>query len=115
MPRNVSLCSVAPFGGSWCVPRFGPRARFTSPGARIRRPLRGCKMWVKLRVMPRDAQGDAAHLAFASFYKMDFLLTWNCAHLANANKARHISVVNGRLGLFVPVLTTPELLIPETD
>jgi|SRR5882672_3313458 len=35
-------------------------------------------------VMPADPAGDALHLALASFHKCDFLLTWNCRHLANA-------------------------------
>ena len=41
-------------------------------------------------VMPADPAGDALHLAIASFHKCDFLLTWNCQHLANANKFGHI-------------------------
>jgi predicted nucleic acid-binding protein len=67
--------------------------------------------YVEHRVMPRDPFGDAYHLAFASFYKCDFLVTWNCEHLANANKFAHIRQVNTLLGLHVPVLVTPlELL-----
>jgi hypothetical protein len=51
------------------------------------------------------------HLALASYHKCDFLLTWNCRHLANANKFGHIRRVNTMLGLFVPLLVTPlELL-----
>jgi predicted nucleic acid-binding protein len=63
------------------------------------------------RLMPQDAYGDAAHLAFASFYACDYLLTWNCKHLANGRKLRHIQNVNSRLGLKTPALLTPlELL-----
>ena len=58
-------------------------------------------------VMPRDPSADAVHLALASYFKCDFLLTWNCAHLANANKFEHIRQVNGILGLYVPSLVTP--------
>lgn len=43
---------------------------------------------------------------------MDYLLTWNCRHLANASKIQHLAVLNGRLGLHVPVVTTPLNLIP---
>ena len=53
----------------------------------------------------------ALHLALASYQKCDFLLTWNCKHLANANKFGHIRRVNVMIGLFVPLLVTPlELL-----
>lgn len=65
-------------------------------------------------VMPRKDVGDAFHLAFASCYKIDFLLTWNCRHLANANKVRHIRVMNTKLGLFIPQLVTPEQLFMES-
>jgi hypothetical protein len=64
-------------------------------------------------LMPAGAGGDAFHLAMASMHKMDFLLTWNCRHLANANKYKQITVLNGRLGLYVPVITTPLTLLPE--
>jgi len=65
-------------------------------------------------LMPRVLKGDALHLAYASFYKMDFLLTWNCNHLANANKKQHISIINTRLKLFTPELVTPSQLFTET-
>lgn len=59
------------------------------------------------QMMPSDPTGDALHLALASFHKCDYLLTWNCKHLANANKFQHIRLVNTMLGLFVPALVTP--------
>lgn len=65
------------------------------------------QVYIDKLVMPRDPQGDALHLALASYHKADFLLTWNCRHLANANKFHHIRVVNFEMGLPCPVLTTP--------
>lgn len=61
-------------------------------------------------VMPRTPVRDALHLAFASFYRMDYLLTWNCRHLANANKFRRIEALNVQMSLGVPTLVTPDLL-----
>ena len=69
--------------------------------------------YIEHRLMPADALGDAAHLAMASMHRMDFLLTWNINHLANANKIQHLSVLNARLGLAVPIVTTPFTLLPE--
>jgi len=67
--------------------------------------------YINHKVMPADPAGDALHLAIASFHKCDFLVTWNCRHLANANKFGHIRRVNALLGLYVPALVTPlELL-----
>jgi len=66
-------------------------------------------------VMPRGAMGDAVHLALACVHEVDFLLTWNCKHLANTSKIQHIRVVNMRLGLFTPVMLTPEMLVGRED
>jgi hypothetical protein len=68
-----------------------------------------------MRLMPADPAGDALHLALASFHKCEFLVTWNCLHLANANKFGHLRRVNGLLGLYVPVLATPLELLGESD
>ena len=57
--------------------------------------------------MPKEPQGDALHLAFASFHKVDAMLTWNCTHLANPNKFDFITRINRELGLLTPKLTTP--------
>lgn len=70
--------------------------------------------YISRSVMPNDPLGDPLHLAIASYYKCDFLLTWNCIHLANANKFRHIQVVNTMMGLFIPSLITP-LQLMEGD
>ncbi|MCP4265851.1 MAG: type II toxin-antitoxin system VapC family toxin [Candidatus Brocadiaceae bacterium] len=70
--------------------------------------------YVSHYIMPNDPKGDALHLALASYHHCHFLLTWNCAHIANANKFEHIRHINTMLGLYVPILTTPfELLYWE--
>ncbi len=73
------------------------------------------RAYVRHRVMPADPAGDALHLALASYHKCDFLVTWNCVHLANANKFGHIRRVNTMLGLFVPAIVTPLELLGGTD
>ncbi len=69
--------------------------------------------YIRQSLMPSDPMGDALHLAMASYHKCDFLLTWNCQHLANAHKFQHIRIVNGMLGLHVPNLVTPLELLAE--
>ena len=71
--------------------------------------------YISHHLMPADPTGDALHLAIASSHKIDFILTWNCRHLANANKFAHIRRVNGILGLFVPSLITPLELLGEAE
>ncbi len=65
------------------------------------------RIYIRRLVMPNDPTGDALHLALASFYHVDVLLTWNCQHLANPNEMQHMRLVNYELGLPMPVLTTP--------
>lgn len=63
------------------------------------------------KLMPSDPFGDALHLALASYHRCDFLVTWNCLHLANANKFGQIRRINGILGLYTPELVTPMELL----
>src|SRR4051812_43294185 len=48
-------------------------------------------------ILPAHAFPDAAHVAISAAHAVDFLLTWNCKHLANAQIARRITEVCGRL------------------
>jgi predicted nucleic acid-binding protein len=74
------------------------------------------QVYIQHKIMPNNPLGDALHLALASYHKCDFLLTWNCKHLANANKFHHIRRINTLLGLYVPTLVTPlELLGGDYD
>lgn len=72
-------------------------------------------IYIERKLMPGNILGDALHLALASYHKCDYLLTWNCKHLANPNKFQHIRIVNTALGLYVPVITTPNQLIGGND
>ena len=71
--------------------------------------------YIQNKLMPIDPSGDALHLAIASYHACDFLVTWNCRHLANANKFGHIRSVNTMLGLFVPALVTPLEMLGGRD
>jgi hypothetical protein len=67
--------------------------------------------YIAHKVMPADADGDARHLAVATFWKCDILASWNCKHIANANKTDHIRHVNEGLGFATPQLITPYHLL----
>ena len=71
--------------------------------------------YISRLLMPSDPSGDALHLALASFYECDFLVTWNCKHLANANKFDNIARINGILGLKIPKNVTPLELLGNDD
>ena len=63
--------------------------------------------YVNQLIMPQGLFGDAHHVALASFYDVDVLLTWNCKHIANLNKTHRIRQINSELGLPTPELVTP--------
>ncbi len=69
------------------------------------------KVYIQQQLMPRNPLGDALHLALASYNKCDYLLTWNCKHLANPNKFARIRICSISLGLYVPTLCTPNQLL----
>ena len=77
--------------------------------------LRVADLFRRQLLAPRKDPRDAVHMAFASVYRIDCLLSWNCRHLANANKAVHLRAVCDREGLWTPTLATPEQLWPEEE
>ena len=62
-------------------------------------------------ILPPHALGDAAHVAVAAVHGINYLLTWNCKHLANAQIARRIALVCEKLGHRMPIICTPEELM----
>ncbi|MES2708981.1 MAG: hypothetical protein V4726_20465 [Verrucomicrobiota bacterium] len=66
---------------------------------------------VQLLKLPPKALMDATHVAFAIVYRMDYLLTWNCTHLANAVLQKTLFDYCTYHRLHMPVICTPELLI----
>ncbi len=64
-------------------------------------------------VLPPRAVRDAAHIAVAAVHEIDYLLTWNCKHLANAQIVRRIALVCERLSRQMPIICTPEELMGE--
>ena len=61
--------------------------------------------------LPANAANDAAHLAIATASGMDFLLTWNCTHIANAQIERQIARLCAAYEYEFPVVCTPEQLM----
>lgn len=57
--------------------------------------------------LPEKAAVDALHIAVAAVHGMDYLLTWNCTHIANAATRVEIEAVCRRNDLEPPVICTP--------
>jgi hypothetical protein len=64
-------------------------------------------------VVPRQAVVDATHIAIATVHGMDYLLTWNCAHIANAAMRTRIETICRDQGYEPVVLCTPEELMED--
>lgn len=57
--------------------------------------------------LPKKAAADALHIAVATVHGMDYLLTWNCTHIANAVTRGEIESVCRENGLAPPTICTP--------
>jgi hypothetical protein len=63
--------------------------------------------------VPTAASEDALHIAVAAVHGMQYLMTWNCKHIANAATRSRIEVVRNEAGYDTPVICTPEELLEE--
>jgi predicted nucleic acid-binding protein len=57
---------------------------------------------------PEKLFRDMYHVAFAVYYEMDYLLTWNFTHLANVDIEKQLERFNQKLGHEMPRISTPE-------
>jgi len=71
------------------------------------------KMLIANTPLPAKAQIDALHIAVATVHGMDYLLTWNCRHIANATYRHPIDAVCESAGYQAPILCTPLELMEE--
>lgn len=68
---------------------------------------------LKRAVLPLNAQVDSLHIAAATFHEVDYLLTWNCKHIANARLLPKLRDLLTDLGYRVPTICTPEEMVGE--
>lgn len=61
--------------------------------------------------IPEKATVDALHIAIATVHGMDYLLTWNCKHIANAEMQAAVAAICRAAGYEPPVICTPEELL----
>ncbi|MFH7243525.1 MAG: type II toxin-antitoxin system VapC family toxin [Spirulina sp.] len=63
--------------------------------------------------LPPKASDDAVHIAAATVHGLDYLLTWNCKHIANAKIQRKLEEVSLDFGYQLPVICTPYELLGD--
>lgn len=61
--------------------------------------------------LPPKAADDAVHIATATVYDLDYLLTWNCKHIANAQIQRKLAEISLDRGYQLPIICTPYELL----
>jgi hypothetical protein len=61
--------------------------------------------------LPAKADVDAVHIAAATVHGMDYLLTWNCKHIANAQIQKKLAEISFDFGYELPILCTPYELL----
>jgi len=66
-------------------------------------------------LLPVTADRDATHIALASAYEMDILLSWNCRHIANATIQARLRRLADDAGFTLPVLCTAEELLQNDN
>jgi predicted nucleic acid-binding protein len=54
--------------------------------------------YIQNEIIPPNKREDALHLAFASYYEFDILLSWNFKHLANIKIQEKVNFINIQLG-----------------
>jgi predicted nucleic acid-binding protein len=65
------------------------------------------------KAIPENAKEDALHIALATVHGMDYILTWNCRHIANAELRTAVSSICAFHGYQSPIICTPEELMGE--
>ena len=62
---------------------------------------------IRGHALPKNETTDASHIAIASVYGMDVLLTWNCLHMANPVTLPKTSAIVAKMGFACPIVITP--------
>lgn len=73
------------------------------------------EQYLALLSIPKKATLDAVHLACCVKHKMDFMLTWNCKHLAHGSVIKRVNEYNMEHGLFLPTIVTPDELMGRDE
>lgn len=64
-------------------------------------------------ILPNKARLDALHICAASFHGIEFLLTWNCTHIANARLLPRVRRFLAHRGYVLPEVCTPEEMLDD--
>ncbi len=63
--------------------------------------------------LPPKALPDIYHIAYCVAYEIDFLVTWNCTHIANPHVLRRLRDLSHAANFFLPTIVTPDSLMED--
>jgi len=63
------------------------------------------------KIFPQKAANDVLHISSAIIHKMDFLLTWNCKHIANPFFLKELQKIINKLEYNLPIICTPQEIL----
>lgn len=69
------------------------------------------KLYYRALNIPEKAINDAFHLALAVYHGMDYMVTWNCTHIAAGRVISIVQNINDECGYQTPIICTPEELM----
>ena|SRR5215203_3731402 len=69
------------------------------------------KEFLQRGLLPAKAAEDGMHIAVATVHEVDYLLTWNCAHIANPEIQERLAEFLFERGFVLPFICTPEELL----
>lgn len=65
--------------------------------------------------LPEKARLDTLHICTAAYHEVDYLLTWNCTHIANARFIPKMRQILDSMGLAIPTICTPEEMVDARE
>ncbi len=86
-----------------------PTVRITSDATALASSI------VRENLLPARAFPDALHISISAIYSVEYLLTWNCAHIANAELLPRVTSLVEKAGFNMPFVCTPEELLGDSQ
>jgi len=77
--------------------------------------IRLARTYLKILNLPQKAYNDSLHIATTCINKIDYLVSWNCSHIANDQTIRKLAEYNQKHKLFLSTLCTPSKLLLEGE
>ena len=83
------------------------------PLLEVNQSVQSLAMFLEKTNLPAKASDDALHIAVATFYGLDYLLTWNCKHIANAQIQKKLTQISIEAGYELLTICTAYELMGE--